>query len=61
MIKTKKTPTEALRFILTSQEQVSRYNSVIVENFIKVFVDPGTIQSDENTRVTSKTPKKKAS
>ncbi|MEC7182872.1 MAG: HD domain-containing phosphohydrolase [Bdellovibrionota bacterium] len=61
MIKTKKTPTEALRFILTSQEQVSRYNSVIVENFIKVFVDPGTIQSDEKTRVTSKPPKKKAS
>ena len=61
MIKSKKTPTEALRFILTSQEQVSRYNSVIVENFIKVFVDPGTIQSDENTMVTSKAPKKKAS
>ena len=61
MIKTKKTPTEALRYILTSQEQVSRYNSVIIENFIKVFVDPGTIQSDENTMVTSKAPKKKAS
>ena len=61
MIQTKKSPTEALRHILTSQEQVSRYNSVIVENFIKVFVDPGTIQSDENTKVTSKSSKKKAS
>ena len=60
MIQTKKSPTEALRHILTSQEQVSRYNSVIVENFIKVFVDPGTIQSDENTKVTSKSSKKKA-
>ncbi len=61
MIKTKKSPTEALRYILTSQEQVSRYNSVIIENFIKVFVDPNTIQSGENTKVTSKAQKKKAS
>ena len=49
MIKTEKKPTEVLRGILGSQEQVSRYNSVIIENFIKVFVDPTTLQSDAKT------------
>ena len=50
MLNTQKSPTEALRLILTSQDQVSRYNSVIVENFIKVFVDPTTVQSDESQK-----------
>jgi response regulator RpfG family c-di-GMP phosphodiesterase len=43
--KNKQSPTEVLRGILISQEQVSRYNSVIIENFIKVFVDPSSLKS----------------
>lgn len=44
MIDHKLQPTEALRKILTDKEGVKRYNSVLVENFIKVFVDPDKIQ-----------------
>lgn len=33
-------PTEALKMILMDPMKVSRYNSMIVENFIKVFVEP---------------------
>ncbi|MEE2743846.1 MAG: HD domain-containing phosphohydrolase [Bdellovibrionota bacterium] len=53
MIKTEKKPTDVLKNILVSQEQVSRYNSVIVENFIKVFVDPSTLQPTKK-KVSSK-------
>ena len=53
MIKNQKSPTEALRSILVSQEQVSRYNSVIIESFIKVFVDPSSFQG-EDSKVSSK-------
>jgi len=44
MIDHKLQPTEALRKILTDKEGVKKYNSVLVENFIKVFVDPDKIQ-----------------
>jgi putative nucleotidyltransferase with HDIG domain len=37
-------PTEALRKILTDKVGVKKYNSVLIENFIKVFVDPDKIQ-----------------
>lgn len=40
MIGEKLSPTEALRKILTNKSGVSRYNSILIENFIKVFVDP---------------------
>ena len=53
MIKNQTSPTEALRSILVSQEKVSRYNSVIIESFIKVFVDPSSLQA-EDTKVASK-------
>lgn len=36
-------PVMALRKMLSNQEQVKRYNSMIVQNFINVFVDPGKI------------------
>ena len=53
MIKNETVPTDALRSILVSQEKVSRYNSVIIESFIKVFVDPSSLQT-EDTKVSSK-------
>ena len=40
MIMKKLKPTEALKLILIDQSLVSRYNTVIVENFIKIFVEP---------------------
>ena len=57
MIKNKTAPTDTLRAILVSQELCSRYNSIILENFIKVFVDPAGLKV-EKTKVSSK---KKAS
>jgi len=41
MVREKLKPVEALKKILSKQEYVKRYNSTILENFIKVFVDPG--------------------
>jgi putative nucleotidyltransferase with HDIG domain len=42
-------PPTALRKMLMDQEQISKYNSMIVENFIKVFVDPEKIIKDSNS------------
>ncbi len=39
-------PTEALKKILMNKEEVKRYNSMIIERFIKVFVDPSKILKD---------------
>lgn len=52
-------PTEALRKILVNKEGVKRYNSVLIEKFIKVFVDPEKIQKEamilpSNSRVVKK-------
>ena len=44
MIMKKLKPTEALKLILIDQSLVSRYNTVIVENFIKIFVEPETLK-----------------
>jgi len=33
-------PTDALKFILMDPLKVARYNTIIVENFIKIFVEP---------------------
>lgn len=48
-------PTEALRKILTDKAGVKRYNSILVEKFINVFVDPSKIQKEmglpSNSRV----------
>jgi putative nucleotidyltransferase with HDIG domain len=40
MIDDELTPVDALKKIISNPELVCRYNSVIIENFIKVFVDP---------------------
>lgn len=58
MIDEKLQPTEALRRILMDKAGVKRYNSILVEKFIKVFVDPDKIQKDtvlpSNSRVVKK-------
>lgn len=59
MLDEKKSPTEALKSILMNQETVARYNSMIVENFIKVFVDPEKIEKEakvlpSNSRMVNK-------
>jgi response regulator RpfG family c-di-GMP phosphodiesterase len=40
MIKKKLKPVEALKAILEEQNQVNYYNTVILENFIRIFADP---------------------
>lgn len=37
-------PVDALRKLLSDKTMVPKYNSQIIENFIKVFTDPGKIQ-----------------
>lgn len=43
IIREKLKPVEGLRKMLGNQDVVKRYNSMILENFIKVFVAPGKI------------------
>ena len=40
-------PVEALKILLQDQEKIRHYNSMIVESFIKVFVDPGAIKNKQ--------------
>jgi len=54
-------PVEALKAILSRKEMVTRYNSMIVENFIKVFTDPEKIIKESNLPSNSKVLNKKAS
>lgn len=44
MMEKKLKPTDALKMILMDPSKVARYNSMIVENFIKVFVEPDKIK-----------------
>ena len=44
MLDDKLQPTEALKKILMNKEGVKRYNTILIENFIKVFVDPEKLQ-----------------
>ncbi|MBI2520434.1 MAG: HD domain-containing protein [Bdellovibrio sp.] len=46
MIAEKTSPPETLKRILVDSDLVKRYNSLILENFIKVFVDPGKISKN---------------
>lgn len=46
MVDEKLQPTEALRKMLMDKIGVKRYNSILIEKFIKVFVDPDKIQKD---------------
>lgn len=58
MIDDKLQPTEALRKILTDKVGVKRYNSILIEKFIKVFVDPDKIHKEQalpsNSRIVNK-------
>ncbi len=51
MIDESLSPPEALKKMLMNREQVARYNSMIVENFIKVFVDPAKILNSDSKKV----------
>jgi response regulator RpfG family c-di-GMP phosphodiesterase len=46
MIDHKLQPTDALRKILTDKAGVKRYNSILIEKFINVFVDPDKIRKE---------------
>ncbi|MBC7540404.1 MAG: HD domain-containing protein, partial [Bacteriovorax sp.] len=46
MIDDKLQPTDALRKILTDKVGVKRYNTILVEKFINVFVDPEKIHKE---------------
>jgi putative nucleotidyltransferase with HDIG domain len=61
MIDQKLQPTDALKKILMDREMVKRYNTMIVERFIKVFVDPSKLQKENNLPGNSKIVTKKAS
>lgn len=40
MVEKKMKPTDALKYILIDPQRVAKYNTVIVESFIKIFVEP---------------------
>jgi response regulator RpfG family c-di-GMP phosphodiesterase len=48
MFREKIQPTEALKKILIQKDMVKRYNTMIIERFIKVFVDPNKILKENN-------------
>ncbi len=48
MFREKLQPTEALKKILIQKDMVKRYNTMIIERFIKVFVDPNKILKENN-------------
>ncbi|MBC7713988.1 MAG: HD domain-containing protein [Rhizobacter sp.] len=58
MMDEKLQPTEALKRILMDKAGVKRYNSVLIEKFIKVFVDPDKVKNEvalpSNSRVVKK-------
>jgi hypothetical protein len=54
MIDNKFSPTEALKKILMNREGVKRYNSILIEKFINVFVDPAKIAREQNLPSNSK-------
>jgi response regulator RpfG family c-di-GMP phosphodiesterase len=54
-------PVDALKALLSRKEMITRYNSMIVENFIKVFVDPAKIIKESKLPSNSKVINKKVS
>lgn len=44
----KQTPVEGLRDLLMNKEECSRYNSHVLENFTKVFVDPTKLKKNDS-------------
>ncbi len=61
MIDEEMIPVDALKTLLSRKEMISRYNSMIVENFIKVFVDPSKIVKESQLPSNSKVVNKKVS
>lgn len=47
-------PTDSLRKMISNNEQLKKYNTIIIEKFIKVFVDPSKIQRTNVLPVNSK-------
>lgn len=58
LVEKKVQPVDGLKLLLIQQDVVSKFNSMIVENFIKVFVDPSKVVKDNalpsNSRIVSK-------
>lgn len=58
MVDHKLQPTEALRKILMDKNGVKRYNTILIEKFINVFVDPEKLQKENalpsNSRLVQK-------
>jgi len=61
MLDAETSPVETLKTILVDKEMAKRYHSSILENFIKVFVDPEKIMKDRTLPSNSKVLNKKAS
>lgn len=61
MIDEKLQPTEALRRILMDKVGVKRYNSILIEKFIKVFVDPSKVSNKDTVLPSNSRVVKKAS
>ncbi len=53
MIDHKLQPTDALKKILADKEGVKRYNTMLIEKFIRVFVDPSKIQKEASVLPTN--------
>lgn len=51
MIDEEAAPTDALKKMLVSPDIAARYNSQILENFIKVFVDPKKLEKETKKKV----------
>jgi len=61
MVEEEVAPIVALKKILTQKEEASRFNSMIVANFINVFVDPAKIDKDKSMPSNSRIVNNKAS
>lgn len=61
IIENEVTPIVALRKVLTNPEQVKKFNGVVLEKFMKIFVDPGKKSKNTQLQSNSKVVNKKAS
>lgn len=61
MVDQKIQPTEALKKILMDQNGVKRYNTILIEKFINVFVDPDKLHRESALPSNSRLVQKKAS
>ena len=61
LVEQKMQPVEGLKFLLGSQDLINKFNTLIIENFIKVFVDPSKVVKDNALPSNSRIVNKKAS